>query len=290
MALRSGGAEVSQETIVAAIKGRLTVQGASNAEITSALNAIGFNRDGTIWAARAISQPGAPVPGGLVEQLQNDKPVIVEYPTGPLSGHVVVIHEATYQQTWMGTTILSITIFDPYTGKDFAVAGQFVPLQTMNTWYVSVQRASAGEEESPKSTSKGAGASKGWDDVGADSPDIEIHTSPDWGDQRSGLVTARVRVNNTSDEDTYRVEVKVAVVRKDRGTKEATGEVDSGTKQVIVPPNTRKTLTFNLRWATATWQPNWQEMPAIASPGKDTEYANLRIWRKSKSQKPSDDN
>jgi hypothetical protein len=150
MALRSGGADVSQETIVAAIKGRLTAETASSTDLTRALNASGLSKDGAMWTARAIACKGAPVPGTLVEQLRQNKPVIISYPTGPFASHSVVAHEAYYQPTPAGPIITGITIFDPYSGWHFRVAGQLVPFETLNTWYISVQRNRPAQEETRK--------------------------------------------------------------------------------------------------------------------------------------------
>jgi hypothetical protein len=140
MVLNSGGADITQETIVNAIKGQLVVQGASNLEIMRALNSCGFDMDGKLWKALAVSNHGAPIPAALVEQLLHNHPVIVSYSTGPMASHVVVIHEATYSPSLLGPAINSVTIFDPYTGQDFHVDGRSVLGETLDSWYVSVYK------------------------------------------------------------------------------------------------------------------------------------------------------
>ncbi len=150
MALKNGGVEVSQEVIVQTIKGAIVVQGASDVEITSALNRVGFTADGQVWTARAITHPGAPNPSLMVKEVVEDRPLIVSYPTGPLSSHVVVIHKVEYQPSLVGPIIQNITIFDPYTGRDYVVDGRTVPFTTLRSWYIKVSKS----EKSPVRSSK----------------------------------------------------------------------------------------------------------------------------------------
>lgn len=279
MALKSGGADISQETIVNAIKGRLVVQGASNAEITAALNAVGFNKDSSFWRAQAITHRGAPVPSWVISELRANRPIIVSYPTGPYSSHVVMMHKATYINTPIGPAIGSVVIFDPYTGRDSTVDGRMVPFQTLDCWYVKVTRAEQ-QEERNKSSQRGSLPTGEWKEVDYSSADIEISSTPNWGDKRSGSVTIRSRVKNTSSSVTYKVELTAASVKIDRSSRDVTGEIDSQTKTSILEPDSSKTISFSLQWATTEWQPTPDEMPGVHSPEKESQYGKVRIWEK----------
>jgi hypothetical protein len=71
--LKSGGAQIDQPTIVRAIKGRISLGTVSNYEITTALNAVGFNRGGQRCTAISISHQEALVAAALVQEL-SEKP------------------------------------------------------------------------------------------------------------------------------------------------------------------------------------------------------------------------
>lgn len=138
MALRAGGASVSQETIVASIKGYLAVQGASDLEISRALNSCGFNADGKVWRANAVYHRGAPIPSVLVKQITDNHPVVITFATGPMSGHAVIIHKVEYTQSYAGPVIADVTVFDPFLGQDEIEMGANVLATTTATWYVNV--------------------------------------------------------------------------------------------------------------------------------------------------------
>jgi hypothetical protein len=135
---------LSQEQIVTAIKGRLVAEAGSNREIVDALNAVGFTQEGNFYSSVSVFHPGAPYIPGLIKELEEDRPLIVSYVSGPNSSHVVIIYRAKYQQTPLGPVITSVTLFDPYTGGSQVVAGVGVASTVTGTWYASVKKSGKG--------------------------------------------------------------------------------------------------------------------------------------------------
>lgn len=225
----------------------------------------------------------------LAHELDQNHPVIIAAGT-----HAMVLTAMEYTGSpTLPANVLSCGVFDPWPGRGARglAPAEMIPMNLPGgqfrfaaTFTIKDVKSDDNDNTSESSSSS---SSDEWEEVGSDSDDITIHSIPNWGDRHSGDVTDTVRINNTSDDEEYKVQVKVAVVREDRQSNEINGEVDSGTKSVIVPAGQRRSLIYHLRWSTDDWQPNQQEMPAIDLPKSDSEYSQITIWRKHKTDSDS---
>lgn len=75
---------------------------------------------------------GAPTPAYLINELENLRPVLIGYQSGPNSGHAVVITALSYIQTMYGPQIQTIVVRDPWpSGENIKNNGR-VEYQALN--------------------------------------------------------------------------------------------------------------------------------------------------------------
>jgi len=287
------GHPVAQSRIVSSVYGApIDAPAGSGAYILGVLNRVWTDDNGkkfksTVRAAYDFDGHLYAINNGLlVAELDKGNPVVIG-----AGGHAMVLTSMQYTGSPLFPTVAACGVFDPWPGigpRGLTPAEMF-PMDRGGKFrfaaIIKVDDVSSDDSDSTSSSVASTGntddtSSVMWEDEGADSSDIDLHSTVDWGDQHSGTVTARVRIKNSSDDDTYKVEVKVAVVKKDRSTQDISGAVDSATHSVVLSPNSTRYLTYHLKWATDEWQPNAEEMPAIAKPESDTDYSSVHIWKK----------
>lgn len=151
MVLRHHGVLVSQEQIVARTygtdpAGRLPNWAGSFQAITANLNNWSFDNRGRLFAVGAMMVQGAPLPAMLVRELEQGRPLIIGYASGPNSGHAVVVTGASYIGTSSAPQIVSLVVRDPWpdprnianSGRRVHDAGQLAPL-IQAAWMISLR-------------------------------------------------------------------------------------------------------------------------------------------------------
>lgn len=132
--------------------------------ITRNLNNWSIDNYGQRYAVGADLNWGAPPPMVLIEELQNGRPMIIGYQSGPASGHAVVLTAATYSLTAYGPVIHTVTVRDPwpspanvlnrgrveYDGRSLATVIQAY-------WRVSVGRARLGQSRQERGVQLASG-------------------------------------------------------------------------------------------------------------------------------------
>jgi len=139
MTLAAQGVKWRQEDVVFATKGRLSVEGANDAEMNRFLN--GWNRldyQGKVWSIQSNHYKGAPPSSVIKRSLEAGRPMIVTYRTGPNSEHAVVLYGANYPDD--DERLHSVYFFDPYTGEKGSATGAVFKRNTTNAWDVRVRR------------------------------------------------------------------------------------------------------------------------------------------------------
>ena len=119
MVLGYHGVGITQQQIVARTYGtdwwgNLPDWGGSLEAITRNLNNWSIDNYGQQYAVGADLNWGAPPPAVLIEELQNGRPMIIGYRSGPASGHAVVLTAATFSLTAYGPVIHSVVVRDPW--------------------------------------------------------------------------------------------------------------------------------------------------------------------------------
>jgi hypothetical protein len=138
----------SQQEIVTRTYGIPVNEPGSDQAISAALNGLGRSTGGQLRTIRSVGQPGVPPPALLLNQLSQQRPILLTFATGPNSGHAVVITAASYIATPAGPQIASLVIRDPWpsqytiaTDGRIEIAGQQLAAfaQTIRAyWLVSV--------------------------------------------------------------------------------------------------------------------------------------------------------
>jgi len=157
MILQYYGVDVSQRDIVYRTYGsddfgRLPNRPASFETITDNLNTLAIDRDGERYVIRASMGYGIPDPATLVDELRNERPVLIGYQTGPYTGHAVVATSVSFLGSLDYPRLQTIVVRDPrrtgYSnyGERSAVPGRTEydtsMLRAINVyWYVRVYRA-----------------------------------------------------------------------------------------------------------------------------------------------------
>jgi Papain-like cysteine protease AvrRpt2 len=169
---------VTQEMIVERVKGARGInQGASDREISMALNGWVPAMNGGTWVVRSVTAPGPPPPTVLLNELNQLHPILLTFATGPSGGHAVVITAASYVPSPSGPMIQSLVIRDPWPSPEhIQTAGRveydgqalanFLP-SIRGYWLVSVTPGSASPSV-PVNRSKvslGGGESVGSGDI-----------------------------------------------------------------------------------------------------------------------------
>ena len=113
------GVNITQEQIVARSygtdpHGNLPNWTGSFQVITANLNNWSVDNAGRPYRVGALLYGGAPTPAYLVQELSQQRPVLIGYRSGPNSGHAVVVTACSYFDTPQGPMIQSIVVRDPW--------------------------------------------------------------------------------------------------------------------------------------------------------------------------------
>jgi hypothetical protein len=151
MILNYYGVSISQYDIVRRSYGRdpygrLPNWAGSYDIITANLNNWGIDRNGTRYIVRASMGRGMPDPATLVDELANQRPVLLGYATGLWSGHAVVATAVKYSGYADDPFIYSVIVRDPrYNTLVTPYRGRYeydpsLLRSTAAYWYIRVQR------------------------------------------------------------------------------------------------------------------------------------------------------
>ncbi len=144
------GVNITQEQIVGRSYGRdpygnLPNWTGSFQIITANLNNWNMDNSGRQYSVSASLNWGAPTPAYLVQELSQQRPVLIGYQNGP-GGHAVVITGCSYIQTFSGPLIQSIIVRDPWPSPENVATGGRVEYPGLNLasriqahWYIRVQ-------------------------------------------------------------------------------------------------------------------------------------------------------
>jgi len=114
MILNYYGIPATQQEIVTRTYGIPVDQPGSDSAINAALNGWGRTVGGQIRTIHSASGPGLPTPAVLLNELNQQHPILVAFATGPNSGHAVVVTAASYVPTPNGPQITSLVTRDPW--------------------------------------------------------------------------------------------------------------------------------------------------------------------------------
>jgi hypothetical protein len=109
LVLALNGISTTQPAIVQRVHGNLRDLPGSDDDITSALTTTSGTK-----VATATVYPGFPSSGLLLRELSARRPLLIEFVTGPQSGHVVVITSVEVTETAVGPFITSLVLRDPF--------------------------------------------------------------------------------------------------------------------------------------------------------------------------------
>jgi Papain-like cysteine protease AvrRpt2 len=140
---------VDQSQVVARNFGAPINQPGTDQQISASLNTWAIGVNGRTFAIRSVTAPGPPSATVLIQELNQQHPILLTFATGPFNGHAVVITGARYFPTNQGPIIDSIIIRDPWPSPEniqnkgrVEIAGldlaRFLP-QIRSHWLVSVQ-------------------------------------------------------------------------------------------------------------------------------------------------------
>ncbi len=114
MILNYYGIPATQQEIVTRTYGIPVDQPGSDAAINGALNGWGRTVEGQIRTIHSANGQGLPTPDALLNELNQQHPILIAFATGPSSGHAVVVTAASYIPTPNGPQIISLVIRDPW--------------------------------------------------------------------------------------------------------------------------------------------------------------------------------
>ncbi|MBV8630134.1 MAG: C39 family peptidase [Silvibacterium sp.] len=114
MILNYYGIPASQQEIVTRTYGVPVDAPGSDAAISSALNGLGRTVGGQVHTIRSSSGPGLPPPAVLIDELNQQHPILIAFMSGPNSGHAVVVTAASFVSTPMGPQVVSLVVRDPW--------------------------------------------------------------------------------------------------------------------------------------------------------------------------------
>jgi len=146
------GINISQEQIVQRSygmnpNGTLPDYAGSIQIITANLNNWSIDNNGVQYVVKANLYSGAPIPNYLINELSQQRPVLIGYNTGSSTGHAVVATACSYITTPSGPSIQSIIVRDPYpTPENKANLGRIeypafdFASRIQNYWYTRVTR------------------------------------------------------------------------------------------------------------------------------------------------------
>ena len=151
MVLNYYGVDITQEQIVARTYGtdpfgRLPNWSGSFETITVNLNNWSVDNQGRPYTVSASLVPGPPSPAILLQELSQQRPVIVGYRSGPNSGHAVVVTAASFVPSPQGPIILSLVARDPWPSAEnvfnlgrVEYPGNLLASLIQAHWYIQVR-------------------------------------------------------------------------------------------------------------------------------------------------------
>ena len=151
MVLNYYGVAISQEQIVARTYGmdpfgRPPNRAGSLQLITANLNNWNIDNQGRLYTVTASLRMEAPTPTILIQELSQQKPIIVVYSSGPNSSHAVVVTAARFISSPQGAIILSLVVRDPWPSEQnisnlgrIEHPGRNLASLIQAHWYIQVQ-------------------------------------------------------------------------------------------------------------------------------------------------------
>ncbi|MFD2943321.1 papain-like cysteine protease family protein [Flavobacterium notoginsengisoli] len=114
--------------------------------ITANLNNWSVDNSGRQYVVSASLNWGAPSPSYLIQELYNQRPVLIGYKSGPNSGHAVVLTACSYISTPSGPLIQTIVVRDPWPSEENIMTngrneyyGSNLASLMQSHWYVRIQ-------------------------------------------------------------------------------------------------------------------------------------------------------
>jgi hypothetical protein len=114
--------------------------GGSAYEITRNLNKVDVDNSGVVYKVSASYHISSPKPIFLIQELMNNRPVLISFISGPNTAHAVLITSCTYIMTNNGPQLLTITVRDPwidYVSKKTYYAKDLSKL-ILDYWFITV--------------------------------------------------------------------------------------------------------------------------------------------------------
>ncbi|MDP1926949.1 MAG: papain-like cysteine protease family protein [Thiobacillus sp.] len=119
------GIQWTQPDIVAAIKGHVTIETASDHEISKFLNSWGFNYNGMPWKSRSLYSVGSPSPELSVSEFSNQRPIVLKFRVSPNMDHVVIAYVANVvPKPGSPDQLMSVFYIDPADGEIHMMSGK----------------------------------------------------------------------------------------------------------------------------------------------------------------------
>jgi hypothetical protein len=136
------GIQWTQPDIVAAIKGHVTIETASDPEISTFLNSWGFNYNGVPWQSRSVFSVGSPLPELTVSEFRNQRPIVLKFRASPNMDHVVIAYVANVvSKPGSPDQLMSIFYIDPADGEIHMMSGKDYVNGVVGYWLIDVTSA-----------------------------------------------------------------------------------------------------------------------------------------------------
>ncbi|MCR4539912.1 hypothetical protein NUV89_16055 [Pseudomonas sp. 18.1.10] len=136
------GIDWSQPEIVAAMKGHVTIETASDYEMSAFLNSWGFTHAGIPWRSTAKFFKGSPSPELTVAELRDERPIILKLRLSPVMDHVVVAYVANVLDgPGKHDELNSVFYIDPADGDIHLLTGKEYVSKVVGHWLVNIQKA-----------------------------------------------------------------------------------------------------------------------------------------------------
>lgn len=134
------GIDWSQGEIVAAMKGHVTIETASDYEMSAFLNSWGFTHAGVPWRSSAIFSQGAPSPERTVSEFRSKRPIILKLRLSPTMDHVVVAYVANVlARPGQPDELNSVYYIDPADGDIHLLSGTQYVSKVIGHWLVDIR-------------------------------------------------------------------------------------------------------------------------------------------------------
>ncbi|UVL83865.1 hypothetical protein LOY35_27520 [Pseudomonas sp. B21-028] len=136
------GIEWSQPEIVAAMKGHVTIETATDYEMSAFLNSWGFTHKGIPWRSSAKFSNGSPSPELTVSELRDKRPIILKLRLSPTMDHVVIAYVANVlARPGQHDQLNSVYYIDPADGDIHLLTGKQYVSKVVGHWLVDIESA-----------------------------------------------------------------------------------------------------------------------------------------------------